>query len=226
MHRRPIEPEPECPDPGRRERIRVRTMRLVELMLAPVNREAELVDRRRVREIEAGEEQLVEGAADRGPTGPAAMARPRGIETVTDDVWVEAGARRYSRTDVMRYRDGVLEHYAAAGILTGTSLDAAIELARLYRHARATMAAPGPALCQYGAPHGGRRPSESQEDFEARVWRDFNQAVDHLPRGSVSACVDVARGLFPTGTDAVWHMQTGFEALASYWRLRKATQNA
>ncbi|EHM01409.1 hypothetical protein HMPREF9946_02148 [Acetobacteraceae bacterium AT-5844] len=198
--------------------MRVRTMRLVELMLAPAHQEAAMADVRRVREIAASVEPLVEGAADRGATGPAALARPRGIETIQDDVWDDARGRHYSRTDVMRFRDGVLEHYAEAGILTGHLLDAAMELARLYRLARATMDVPGAALCQYGE-QAGRRPSESQEEFEARVWKDFNRAVDHLPRGSRPACVDVARGLFPTGHDAVHHMRWGFEALAKLWKM-------
>jgi hypothetical protein len=191
-------------------------MRLVELMLGPVNDAASAADRKRVKEILGAEPP--ETSADRGATGQAAQARPHGIETVEDDVWEDSRGRHFSRTDVMRYRDGVLEHYAEAGILTGHLLDAAQELARLYRMARATMVVPGHALCRYGAP-AGRRPSESQEEFEARVWQDFNRAVDHLPRASEAPCVDVARGLFPTGHDAVYHMVNGFEALAKLWKM-------
>lgn len=175
----------------------------------------------RMREIAASAEPFVEGAADRGATGLALMARPRGIDTVTDDVEDSRG-RHFTRTDVMRYRDGVLEHYAEAGVLGGHLLDAAQELARLYRLARSTMVVPGTALSQYGAP-AGRLPSESQEEYEARVWKDFNRAVDHIPKGCVPACVDVARGLFPTGVDSVYHMQTGFEALARLWKMRPST---
>jgi hypothetical protein len=188
------------------------------MMLAPVHKEAAMVDVLRVREIAATVEPLVEGAADRGATGPAVLARPRGIVTVTDDMCDEAGGRHYSRTDVMRFRDGVLDHYAAAGILGDHLLDAAMELARLYRLARATMDVPGAALAKYGD-QPGRKPAESQEQFEARVWTDFNRAVDHIPRGSQPACVDLARGLFPTGHDTVHHLLRGYSALATFWKM-------
>jgi hypothetical protein len=187
-------------------------------MLAPVHKEAAMQDVLRVREIAATVEPIVEGAADRGASGPAVLVRPRSIVTVSDDVFDEAGGRHYSRTDVMRFRDGVLEHYAEAGILAGHLLDAAMELSRLYRMARATMDVPGAALAKYGD-QPGRKPAESHEQFEARVWKDFNRAVDHLPRGARPACVDVARGLFPTGHDAVHHMRQGFTALASLWKM-------
>jgi len=220
-HRRAIAKEPECPDPGRRERMRVRTIRLVELMLAPINAEAAAVDTRRVKRIgwTAPGSEAVEGS-DRGTSGPAALARPRGVEAVEEEGWEDQRGHHVIRTDVMRYRDGVLEHYIAVGVLGGALADAAMELSRLYQIARSTMVVPGQALCQYGAPTG-RQASESKEEFEARIWQDFNRAVDHLPRGSEPACVDVARGLFPTGHDAVHHMVRGFEALAVLWKMKR-----
>lgn len=146
---------------------------------------------------------------DRGTTGLAMLARPVCYETIEDDVHGEDGTRRFERTEVLRVRDGVLDHYARIGVLAGFALEAAIMLAQLYEAGR-------------NAPTGwrsGGAGNGEMSDERAAAWADYCRALDHLPRKCEPSCADIARGRFPAGMHAVGHMKEGFETLVKYFRL-------
>lgn len=146
---------------------------------------------------------------DRGADGPAMVARPFVMATIEDDTATEDGSRRFTRSEVKRVRDSVIDFYADRGILHGATLDAATDLAKLYQAGR-------------NAPTGYRTGSEfgggEMSDERAEAWKAYCRALDHLPKRCVSACEDVARDKFPTDLNAVANMTEGFKVLAKMWR--------
>lgn len=149
--------------------------------------------------------------ADRGADGPAMTARPFIMATIEDDTAASDGTRQFTRSEVKRVVDGVLDWYASRGILTGRRLDAASELARLYNEGRNA-----PTGYRVGGTMGGGEMS----DDRAEAWKSYCRALDHLPKRCESACADVARNAWPTGGNAVENMQEGFGVLADLWRMK------
>lgn len=147
---------------------------------------------------------------DRGADGPAMLARPWVMVTIEDDTAGEDGASRFTRSEVKRVNDTVLDWYAERGILTGRRYDAAKELARLYHEGR--NAPTGYRVC--GTQGGGE-----MSDERAESWGKYCRALDHLPKRCESACADVARNAWPTGQNAVANIQEGFGVLADLWRM-------
>ena len=149
-------------------------------------------------------------AADRGTTGQAMRSRPAVMTVVEDDTAAEDGSSRFTRTEVLRVRDSVIDMLAAKGILSGRRLDAAVTLAQMYHDGRVA-----PAGWRCAGSHGGGEMS----DARAEAWREYCEALDRIPRRCQSACMDVARDQWPTELRAVENMRDGFEALAAYWRM-------
>lgn len=149
-------------------------------------------------------------APDRGATGQAMLARASSMATIEDDTAAEDGTAQFTRTEVLRYADGVIDWYAAKGILHGRLLDAARDLAELYQNGRNAPV----GYRQMGAYGGGE-----MSDARAEAWRDYCRALDHVPKRCEGACMDIARGLFPTGLNAVANMVEGFGVLADYWKM-------
>ncbi len=146
--------------------------------------------------------------ADRGATGPAMLARRASLTVIEDDTTAEDGSRRFTRTEVLRVADGVIDWYAERGILHGRRLAAAQELARLYEAGRI-------APCGYSGSGGG---GGEMSDDRAEAWGTYCRALDTVPRRCQDACMDVARNRWPTDQNAVRNMQDGFAALADLWR--------
>jgi hypothetical protein len=117
--------------------------------------------------------------------------------------------RRFSATG-KRVHEGVLEHYAKAGVLAGRNLDAMRTLSRLY-HIAKIVPGTGRAL--------GSRAYGEMTDKQARAWADYCHATDHLSRGVRPTIEDVARDRFPSGIDAALKLRQGSQELADLWRL-------
>lgn len=149
-------------------------------------------------------------AADRGADGPAMLARPFTMATIEDDTAGDDGTSRFTRSEVKRINDTVLDWYAEHGVLTGRRHDAARELARLYHDGRNA-----PTGYRVGGGHGGGEMS----DDRAEAWAAYCRALDHLPKRCEAACADVARGMWPTGLNSVAAIQEGFGVLADLWRM-------
>lgn len=147
---------------------------------------------------------------DRGTDGEAMTARPWSMATIEDDTAAEDGSAQFTRTEVLRYQDTVVDMCAAKGVLVGFSVDAAVQLARLYHDGRN-------ANCGYrvSGQHGGGEMS----DERAEAWALYCAALDNMPIRCAETCSDVARGKWPTRLNAVDEMQVGFAALARYWKL-------
>ncbi len=148
--------------------------------------------------------------ADRGTDGPAMASRPSAMVVIEDDTAGQDGSRRFTRTEVKRVTDGVLDWYAGRGVLLGWSVDAADRLARLYREGNHA-----PTGYRVSGAIGGGEMS----DARAEAWRAYCAAIDSLPHRCRETCEDIARGRFPTRLNAVDEMQVGFKALAGYWKL-------
>lgn len=149
-------------------------------------------------------------AADRGADGPAMLARAASLTIIEDDTAAEDGSARFTRTEVNRVRDAVLDMYAEHGILTGRRLSAAQELARLYDAGKVA-----PTGYRVSGGHGGGEMS----DERAEAWAAYCRALEAMPIRCQDACMDVARGVWPTDARAVANMQDGFAALALLWRM-------
>lgn len=147
--------------------------------------------------------------ADRGTDGPAMLARSASLEVVEDDTIADDGSTRFTRTEVMRVRDTVIDWYAAKGILHGRRLAAAYALSRLYDAGRNA-----PTGYRVSGGQGGGEMS----DERAEAWAEYLRALDHMPRRCESACMDLARNMWPGGLNAVSNMSEGFAALADLWR--------
>jgi hypothetical protein len=152
-----------------------------------------------------------EPAADRGADGPAMLARPSFLTVIEDDTAADDGSPRFTRSEVRRINDTVLGWYAERGILTGGRYDAAVELARLYHQGNNA-----PTRYRVSSVRGGGEMS----DERAEAWGLYCRALDHLPKRCESACADIARGMWPTGLNAVANMQEGFDVLAQMWRMK------
>ena len=148
--------------------------------------------------------------ADRGADGQAMTARPFVMATIEDDTAGEDGARRFTRTEVKRVQDGVIEWYAGRGVLLGWAVDAAGRLADLYRDGNHA-----PTGYRVSGAQGGAEMS----DERAATWAEYCAAIDSLPHRCRETCEDVARGKFPARLNAVDEMQVGFKALVRYFRL-------
>jgi hypothetical protein len=156
-------------------------------------------------------------AADRGTDGPAMMARPHATVTIEDDTAAEDGTRQFTRTEVRRYSDGLLDMLAETGRLAGRRLEAAADLARLYhdgRHASCGFASSGH--------HGGGEMS----DERAEAWGAYCRALDALPVRCQETCADIASGRFPTRHNWMAEAQDGFKVLADLWRKQPDRQQA
>jgi hypothetical protein len=147
---------------------------------------------------------------DRGADGPAMDARPWVMATIEDDTAAGDGVQRFTRSEVKRVRDSVIDFYSDRGILSGAMRDAAIDLAKLYEAGRNA-----PTGYRTGCEYGGGEMS----DERAAAWAAYCRALDRLPLRCVSACEDVARDKFPTALNAVANMQEGFRFLATVWRM-------
>ena len=147
---------------------------------------------------------------DRGTDGPAMAARPWTMATVEADTDAEDGTARFTRSDVKRVQDGVIDAYASRGALSGFSLDAAGTLARLYHDGRVA-----PSGWRQMGSYGGGEMSDARAD----AWRDYCAALDQIPVRCQETCADLAAGRFPARLNALAEMRDGFAALAKHWRL-------
>ncbi|WP_156963762.1 hypothetical protein [Muricoccus aerilatus] len=149
-------------------------------------------------------------AVDRGAQGPAMLARGFQVETVEADVSMPDGTQVFERTAVARVHEGVLDHYAKAGVLVGRNLTALRMLAKLYHIGRI---APGTGRGSGPRGHG------EMTDGQARAWADYCHATDHLSTGVRATVEDVARDRFPTTMDSAAKLRRGAWELADLWRL-------
>lgn len=157
-----------------------------------------------------GRPETAHPGIDRGADGPAMLARPFVMVTIEDDTEASDGSRQFTRSEVPRYRETVIDMYAAKGILHGRRLEAAVALAEMYQEGRVA-----PSGWRQAGVYGGGEMS----DARAEAWRQYCRALDHIPKRCESVCMDVARGMWPAGMRAVELMQEGFAALADHWRL-------
>jgi hypothetical protein len=149
--------------------------------------------------------------ADRGATGQAMISRAASMVVIEDDTATADGTRRFTRTEVLRVRDSIVDQYAAAGILTGPALDAAVELARLYEAGRNA-----PTGWRVSGGNGGGEMSDERAD----AWAAYCSALDAMPTRCQAACMDVARDVWPSDLRAVANLREGFGALANLWRMK------
>ncbi len=147
--------------------------------------------------------------ADRGTDGEAMLSRPHATVTIEDDTAAEDGTPQFTRTEVRRYADGLLDQLAATGRLTGRRLESAIDLARMYHEGRH-------AACGYAG--SGRLGGGEMSDERAEAWGAYCRALDAVPLRCQETCADVASGRYPTRHNWPDEMQDGFKALADLWR--------
>lgn len=199
--------DPDLPDPKRMDRLRAKGGELVRLLIRGMRVETERFNDERARVLSRSS---TPSAVDRGASGPAMGARASSMATIEDDTAAEDGTAQFTRTEVLRYADGVIDWYAAKGILHGRLLDAARDLAELYQNGRNAPV----GYRQMGAYGGGE-----MSDARAEAWAEYCEALDQIPIRCQDTCMDVARGKFPGRLNAVDEMQTGFKALAEHWKM-------
>ncbi len=146
---------------------------------------------------------------DRGADGPAMAARPFVMATIEDDTAGEDGTRRFTRSEVRRAADGVIEWCVRKGWLQGWRLDAAETLARLYNAGRI-------APTGYSGSGGG---GGEMSDERAAAWDEYKRALACIPLRCQDACGDVAAGRLPTDANAHRNVPDGFAALVREWKL-------
>ncbi|WP_419900746.1 hypothetical protein [Roseomonas sp. USHLN139] len=215
-HRRPIEPEPMTPDPGRASRLAQRAGLLIGQEIGRSRAERNAAEMRRVRATgnadRAAELQRMAAEAgvagpDRGTDGAAMAARPSDI--------VEARVAGERAEDVRRMLDD--DPIQLMG-LTPHQLEAAEILSSTYREALPAMELPG------GYGNGGRAGQRhlTYDQYQAaqRAWHDYDQWMGLIRKWRSTRHENAVRDAVVLREPAAsWRVQEGLEVLAQHWGL-------